>query len=172
MKHLLVTLIVAVSCLGCASKATAPPVAANEPPKPTSAPAPESTSEVLLHIDESIRSACGVSESKTFFAFDSAVVMHADLQLMSKLSSCFNGGPLDGRSMDIDGYADPRGEADYNFELGEQRAESVKTLLTTAGMSDDRIHVASHGESEATGFDESTWAKDRRVDLSLASLSD
>jgi outer membrane protein OmpA-like peptidoglycan-associated protein len=120
-----------------------------------------------MHIEKSIRDACGVSEAKTFFAFDSAVILQADLPLMEKLSNCFEGGALDGRNLNIVGFTDPRGEDAYNWDLGEQRAQSVKELLTSGGVKDSRIHVSSRGERDATGYDEAGWSKDRRVDLSL-----
>ena len=41
----------------------------------------------------------------------------------------------------------------------------IKKLLKIMGMDPSKIRVVSKGEEEATGHNEETWAKDRRVDI-------
>lgn len=52
-----------------------------------------------------------------------------------------------GLAVQIDGYADPRGSVDYNAALSLQRAETVRELLTQAGLDPSRIATYGHGES-------------------------
>jgi peptidoglycan-associated lipoprotein len=51
--------------------------------------------------------------------------------------------------------------------LGGRRADNVKASIATAGLSAEKIATTSRGELDATGTDEPSWAKDRRVDVVL-----
>ena len=120
-----------------------------------------------LNISDEIRKACGLTDSEAFFAFDSAHVRPQDQKVLKKLADCFATGPLKGREMRLAGHADPRGSADYNLALGGKRADNVKAVIASQGLSAKKIATTSRGAMDATGTDESSWAKDRRVDVSL-----
>ena len=69
----------------------------------------------------------------------------------------------------IGGYCDDRGSAEYNLALGENRANSAKSALVTAGIAASRIRVVSFGKekqfcSEET---ESCWQQNRRAQFSI-----
>ena len=49
----------------------------------------------------------------------------------------------------LDGFADERGDAAYNQKLSVRRAEHVKNVLITNGVPAARISVKAHGESPA-----------------------
>ena len=49
--------------------------------------------------------------------------------------------------------------------LGERRADSVKATLVELKMKDQQISITSRGEMDATGTDEESWAKDRKVEV-------
>jgi peptidoglycan-associated lipoprotein len=51
--------------------------------------------------------------------------------------------------------------------LGGRRADNVKSAIVTAGLDGAKIDSTSRGEMDATGTDESSWSKDRRVDIML-----
>ena len=121
-----------------------------------------------INISEEIRTACGINESDAFFAFDSAKVRDQDLRVLKQLADCFTSGPLKGREMRLVGHADPRGEPEYNMQLGDRRAQNVKTYIAKAGLDAGKISVTSRGAMDATGTEEATWSKDRRVDVVLA----
>lgn len=53
----------------------------------------------------------------------------------------------------IEGYADPRGDADSNLALSLARAEQVSAVLAAAGVSPDRLKVTAMGESNSTAAD-------------------
>ena len=67
----------------------------------------------------------------------------------------------------LEGNADERGGEAYNRQLGLQRAEAVKKLLTSRGASARQIKAISHGKANplVSGQDEASWAMNRRVDL-------
>jgi peptidoglycan-associated lipoprotein len=70
--------------------------------------------------------------------------------------------------MKLVGHADPRGEVEYNFGLGQERAGSVAEFLKERGVPSSRMVTSSRGEIEATGTEEMSWARDRRVQILLA----
>jgi peptidoglycan-associated lipoprotein len=65
----------------------------------------------------------------------------------------------------IEGHCDERGTTAYNLALGERRANSAKTYLTTAGVSAARLTTISYGEERPAdpGHSEAAWAKNRRA---------
>lgn len=67
----------------------------------------------------------------------------------------------------LDGYADERGDAAYNQDLSIRRADHVRNVLTAAGVTPSRITVAAHGESPAVDSSIDSYALDRRVSLTL-----
>ena len=67
----------------------------------------------------------------------------------------------------LDGFADERGAADYNLALSERRVSSVRELLIAAGIHPTRIATAAHGESVAANSTEDDFALERRVSVKL-----
>ncbi|HEX9621666.1 MAG TPA: OmpA family protein [Polyangiaceae bacterium] len=157
---------------GCGSDPKPPPAApagTTTPPEP--APIVEKPSDdptrSNIQIADEIRKACGLSDAEAFFAYDSANVRPQDKAVLSKLAKCFTDGPLKGREMRLVGHADPRGDDEYNMLLGGRRADNVKSAIVGEGMASAKIATTSRGELDATGTDEASWSKDRRVDVML-----
>jgi len=150
-----------------ASTATAQtPAKTSESPSQASAP-PSSPTASSINIDDAILKACGIAAPKAHFAFDSANVQGQDTSTLEEVAKCFSSGPLKGRTLKVVGHADPRGETEYNFVLGNSRADAVGGFLRSKGMDKAKIATSSRGELDATGTDEAGWAHDRRVDLLL-----
>ena len=65
----------------------------------------------------------------------------------------------------MEGHADERGTREYNLALGERRANAAKNALAALGVDPSRITVVSYGKErpDATGSDESSWARNRRA---------
>lgn len=65
----------------------------------------------------------------------------------------------------LEGHSDERGTREYNLALGERRGQSVERFLVVNGVARTQLEVVSFGEEKpaATGPDESSWAKNRRV---------
>jgi outer membrane protein OmpA-like peptidoglycan-associated protein len=72
-------------------------------------------------------------------------------------------------SIEIDGYADPRGKADGNLELSQQRASAVRAALIVGGAKPESIRITAHGEqlSTAAKGDVEAYSWERRVSLSV-----
>jgi peptidoglycan-associated lipoprotein len=164
--------------LGCGSDPPPPakipeatPAPATPPPAPiANNPKPDDdASKGNINISDEIKKACGISDAEAFFAYDSANIRPQDQAVLAKLATCFTTGPLKGREMRLVGHADNRGEDDYNMVLGQKRADNVKSAIVSAGMTPAKALTTSRGELDATGSDESSWSKDRRVDIMLGS---
>jgi peptidoglycan-associated lipoprotein len=69
----------------------------------------------------------------------------------------------------IGGYCDDRGSAEYNLALGENRANSAKSALVSAGVAGSRIRVVSFGKEKqfCTEETEACWQQNRRGQFSL-----
>lgn len=102
-----------------------------------------------------------------YFEFDSSALSGEAKKALQSLVTCFTTGKAKGESMRIVGHADPRGEEEYNFGLGQKRAGSVAAVLIEMGLEEDRIETSSRGELDAIGTDEASWKKDRKVEILL-----
>ena len=67
----------------------------------------------------------------------------------------------------LDGFADERGNAEYNQGLSARRAEHVRETLISNGVAESRIKLAAHGESPAADDDIDSFAFERKVSLTL-----
>jgi peptidoglycan-associated lipoprotein len=164
--------IVAIGCGSDPKEPPATPAGGNEdlnarPASRTQAQDDEDPSQSNINISDEIKRACGITDAEAFFAYDSANTRPEDKAVFGKLAKCFSDGPLKGRLMQLVGHADPRGEDEYNMLLGERRAANVKTAISNEGLSSEKIATTSRGEMDASGTEESSWAKDRRVDVLL-----
>ncbi len=68
----------------------------------------------------------------------------------------------------LDGYADSRGNTDYNLALSEKRVQFIREQLIAAGVSPERITTAAHGESPSEDDSADSYALERRVSLTLS----
>jgi peptidoglycan-associated lipoprotein len=157
--------------LGCSPSAPPPPkTAASVVTTTTSAPPVRSTrSDQQINLSDDIRKQCDIDDADRApkFDFDSSQLASNDRDILVLVARCFTTGPLKGRSLALTGRADPRGETEYNMNLGEARATSVRTYLANLGLAQGRMSETSRGALDATGHDEETWRRDRRVDVSL-----
>lgn len=177
MKSLALVLFLSTAVVaGCGSDNTPPAkaptgAAVTTTATPAPPPPPEKAGDVPtqsnINISDEIRKACGITDAEAYFSYDSANVRAQDKSVLKKLADCFSTGPLKGRELRLVGHADPRGEEEYNMVLGGRRADNVKSAIAAEGLSSDKIATTSRGKLDATGTDDASWAKDRRVDVML-----
>lgn len=67
----------------------------------------------------------------------------------------------------LDGFADERGDSEYNQNLSRLRAEHVRDVLVKSGMPEERIKINAHGESDSTDDTVDGYALERKVSLTL-----
>jgi peptidoglycan-associated lipoprotein len=162
------------SIVGCGDSpppktASDKPVASATSPASTRLPekAPDSPTASAVRISDEIVHACGISPPDAFFAFDSTNLRPDDTRVLDQVAVCFTTGPLKGRQLKLVGHADPRGGSDYNMTLGQSRADAVAKYMLGKGMDKAKTESSSRGAMDATGGDEPSWARDRRVDVML-----
>ncbi len=119
-----------------------------------------------VHMDSRLAELCDIPTPS--FAFDSARIDPKAQQALDKLAECVTEGKAKDEDLRLVGHADPRGDEEYNFALGQRRASSIAKYLKEKGVPSERVETSSRGELDATGSDESSYAKDRRVDIMIA----
>ncbi|MGO8999883.1 MAG: OmpA family protein [Polyangiaceae bacterium] len=136
----------------------------------TNAAPPPADNHNAVSMSKDLRSVCGIEDTGAApkFDFDSALLSPPDRSELDQLAKCMTTGPLTGKNVELIGRADPRGEAEYNMNLGATRANAVKHYLAQLGITPSRFTTTSRGSLDAQGHDEASWAVDRRVDLDLA----
>ncbi len=112
--------------------------------------------------------ASGIPQDKLiYFAFDSSAIKDKFLPLIEKHAQYLINHP-DQRVL-LEGNTDPRGTREYNLALGQRRADAVKSLLMSDGVSADQISTVSYGEERPAvsgpNNNPKAWAKDRRVKI-------
>jgi sortase system peptidoglycan-associated protein len=67
----------------------------------------------------------------------------------------------------VDGYADPRGSDEANMKLSQERANAVRDLLLSAGVSQEALEVNAYGKTQSSASDNDGYALERRVRFTL-----
>lgn len=69
--------------------------------------------------------------------------------------------------LQVQGYCDERGSAEYNIALGEERANAAKAYLVTMGVPANQLTTVSYGKEKQVcdEHDEACWSKNRRVHI-------
>jgi peptidoglycan-associated lipoprotein len=72
-----------------------------------------------------------------------------------------------GTRLQIEGHCDARGSIEYNLSLGERRANSVKSYMTSLGIAANRLSIISYGKEKplSNGDSESDHVKNRRANF-------
>jgi outer membrane protein OmpA-like peptidoglycan-associated protein len=99
------------------------------------------------------------------FATGSADLKSGSRQTLDKLTAFLQAYPK--REVQIDGYTDNVGSADYNQGLSERRADSVRDALTRMGIARDRILTKGLGEGSPVADNDTAGGRqqNRRVEV-------
>ena len=95
-----------------------------------------------------------------YFDFDEFVLSSESTQALQQAVNCLK--KVD-RRVRLEGHCDSRGTEEYNLALGDRRGRSVLRYLLRLGAPRNRLRTVSKGKLEATGYNEASWAKDRKV---------
>lgn len=136
-----------------------------EPPQTTvhkSAARPPPT-VTHVYLDPGVAALCNVASAPSSFEADSAEPADSRLGIVRELVECITSGPLQGRRLDLVGYADPRGT---ERNAGRSRVESVREALLAHGAPSDALITRVENESGAVPADD--WTFGRRVEILLA----
>jgi peptidoglycan-associated lipoprotein len=136
---------------GGSQEATARITVSQAPPPPPP-PTPSVTDEDLF--SQSVKDIY-FEYDKSDIRGDQQASLQADAQFLSQHSNV---------NFIIEGHCDERGSTEYNLALGDQRASSVKSALTAAGISASRIKTISYGKEKpfCSESNEACWQQNRR----------
>ena len=100
-----------------------------------------------------------------YFDYDSFLIKPEAMGVLEAHAKFLKAGT--NRRVVLQGHTDERGTREYNLALGQKRAEAVRRALTLMGVSDAQQEAVSFGKEKlaATGSDEASYAKNRRVEL-------
>ena len=104
-------------------------------------------------------------EMDLLFRTDEDVLSDSTDQRLGQLAASLAANP--DIQIQLDGYADERGDEAYNQQLSARRVAYVRDVLVDAGIPQDRISIDAHGESTATEQNVDSFALERRVSLTL-----
>jgi peptidoglycan-associated lipoprotein len=97
-----------------------------------------------------------------YFGFDSPNISEEAQGQLDQIATCL---VEQNTLVYLEAHADPRGTEEYNIMLTDRRGQSVKSYLETKGVTGTNLQVISKGNLEASGTDEASWQKDRRVEF-------
>lgn len=98
------------------------------------------------------------------FAFNEYTLMPDVQSELGKAADCIKKGGL--RFM-LEGHADERGTDEYNMQLSQKRAASVRKYLVDLGVTQGALDTVGYGENKPAknGSGEDIWAANRRVEF-------
>ena len=100
------------------------------------------------------------------FATGSSDLSAETIQVLEKVAKALQSDRLAGFAFRIEGHADPRGAADANQKLSQERAQAVVSYLTAKlGVLPDRLQPVGKGASELLNPQHPEAAENRRVTI-------
>lgn len=99
-------------------------------------------------------------KSDVFFDLNSSTLKPGAYSEIDRISNVLNNYPQ--TTIRVDGHTDSTGPEDYNQQLSEKRAETVKNALVQRGVDPRRIEAVGFGESQLIS---SNNAMNRRVSI-------
>ncbi|MDF2939622.1 MAG: peptidoglycan-associated outer rane lipoprotein [Gammaproteobacteria bacterium] len=116
------------------------------------------------------QAAVGNLPNKVYFGFDMYNLNAQAMSVASQNAKALLQDPT--LHVLLSGNTDPRGSQDYNFHLGQRRANAVKDYLLQQGVSADQICTVSYGElrpaanpAQFGGNVNKAYALDRRTEI-------
>jgi peptidoglycan-associated lipoprotein len=100
------------------------------------------------------------------FGFNEASLSSEAQARLSELVQCVKATGATG-TIELAGHADERGTEEYNLQLSQKRAASVKRYLVDLGMPAKQLKTVGYGENRPTenASTEEAWAANRRVEF-------
>jgi outer membrane protein OmpA-like peptidoglycan-associated protein len=101
------------------------------------------------------------------FAFNKSDLLPAAKTKLDQVAEVLKQSP--DASFTVEGNTDSKGSADYNKELSERRANSVKDYLASKGVNGDNIKAVGNGEDQPVASNDTPEgrANNRRVEIIL-----
>lgn len=100
---------------------------------------------------------------RIYYTFDSHSLLEPAKQQLDQNAEWLRAHP--GVAIQIEGHCDTRGTADYNYALGQRRADTARDYLIQKGIDPGRLHTISYGADRPDDPSNSdlAHARNRRV---------
>jgi OOP family OmpA-OmpF porin len=86
---------------------------------------------------------------EVYFEFNSAELGPEALEQLSPVGEALQSNELSSLQFTLEGHTDASGDSDYNLQLSEQRAKSVKEFFVNKySLSPERVKAEGRGESQ------------------------
>lgn len=104
------------------------------------------------------------------FSFDKYVLDEASRKILEKNAVYLLKHP--NIQVQIESHCDERGTNNYNLALGDRRALTVKSYMTSQGIAESRMHLISYGEEKpfCQESNENCWHQNRKVHFKTSGL--
>ncbi|QDE69563.1 MULTISPECIES: OmpA family protein [Myxococcus] len=171
MNRTLLSLLAAVSLVGCASKPKTSSVTDNLPDRQRSPAATAETSNRTSDEDEdAARRATGpLSAEPVYFELDSATLRPESRDMLAQLATGLRERPL--TRVTVSGHTCELGTTEYNIALGHRRAAVVRDYLRNLGVEPKQLSIVSYGEERplSEAHTEEAFRKNRRAEFTFSS---
>jgi peptidoglycan-associated lipoprotein len=98
------------------------------------------------------------------FDFNESSLTSETQSRLKDVAECLKAQTL---SVTLEGHADERGTEEYNLQLSQKRAASVKKYVVALGVPAKKLKTVGYGKDRPAvdGHDEAAWAANRRVEF-------
>lgn len=121
--------------------------------------------ELSLSADQLSKAEFNAALQSVTFAYDSAELSQEMKTRLEKHLAFLDANP--NLLCLLEGHTDEQGTAEYNYSLGNERAQTVRTYLSENGISAERLFTVSYGEDRPIkeGESQESFQENRRVDF-------
>ena len=100
------------------------------------------------------------------------IIKPESFPILDAVAATLNGNPQI-QLVEIQGHADERGDDDYNLDLTERRAASVRRALDERNVLPSKLKSHGYGETKpiCKEHNEGCWSKNRRVEFIIVKTS-
>ena len=108
-----------------------------------------------------------LSKGKIHFANNSSSIKKSSYKQLDQISTILK--ECSANLITIDGYSDNRGDAKYNQQLSQERANKVKTYLISKGINKKSIKSFGHGAENPIASNETRQGREqnRRIEFTI-----
>jgi outer membrane protein OmpA-like peptidoglycan-associated protein len=119
-------------------------------------------------ISEDIIKRVALAAKNVFFATASDKLLAQSFKRLNDVVTILNENPS--FKVQIDGHTDDQGKDEYNLDLSNRRAASVKAYLVSKGVAEGRLSSTGYGETKPVADNKTAKgrAQNRRVEMTLS----
>ncbi|MEZ4459464.1 MAG: OmpA family protein [bacterium] len=109
---------------------------------------------------------------KVFFDTNKDTIKERSFSILNQVGSVLKANPQI-TLIQVEGHTDDRGKDDYNLDLSQRRADSVRNYLIGRGIDANRLRAVGFGETKPIADNKSSKGRDtnRRVEFNIVETS-